>query len=92
MKHEVFKKMLIMINEHKESEREEKMPRLEEEKNSREVTTPMLIQLDEHAEELYKGLTKVLEDQAVISEAMCRRLIIVLEKILRLRGNENSRN
>lgn len=83
--------MLIMINEHKESEREEKMPKLGEEKSSREIA-PMLTQLDEQAEELYKGLTKVLEDQAVISEAMCRRLITVLEKILRVQKNENSQN
>lgn len=82
--------MLIMINEHKESEREEKMPKLGEEKSSREIA-PMLTQLDEQAEELYKGLTKVLEDQAVISEAMCRRLITVLEKI-RVQRNENSQN
>lgn len=82
--------MLIMINEHKESEREEKMPKLREEKSSREIA-PMLTQLDEQAEELYKGLTKVLENQAVISEAMCRRLITVLEKIL-VQRNENSQN
>lgn len=82
--------MLIMINEHKESEREEKMPKLGEEKSSREIA-PMLTQLDEQAEELYKGLTKVLEDQAVISEAMCRRLITVLEKI-QVQRNENSQN
>lgn len=82
--------MLIMINEHKESEREEKMPKLGEEKSSREIA-PMLTQLDEQAEELYKGLTKVLENQAVISEAMCRRLITVLEKI-RVQRNENSQN
>lgn len=82
--------MLIMINEHKESEREEKMPKLE--KNSREIATPMLTQLDEQAEKLYKELTKVLEDQAVISQAMCRKLITVLEKIIRVQGNENSRN
>lgn len=83
--------MLIMINEHKESEREEKMPKLGEEKSSREIA-PMLTQLDEQAEELYKGLTEVLDDQAVISEAMCRRLITVLEKILRVQRNENSQN
>jgi len=71
-----------MINEHKESEREEKMPKLEEQKNSCEIITPT--QLDEQAEELYKELTKVLENQAVISEAICRKLIIVLEKILRV--------
>lgn len=86
--------MLIMINEHKESEREEKMPKLEEEeeKDFREIVAPMLTQLDEQAEKLYKGLTNVLEDQAVISEATCRRLITVLEKIIRVQGNENSQN
>jgi len=71
-----------MINEHKESEREEKMPKLEEQKNSCEIITST--QLDKQAEELYQELTKVLENQAVISEAICRKLIIVLEKILRV--------
>ncbi|XP_077269468.1 FIGNL1-interacting regulator of recombination and mitosis isoform X1 [Temnothorax americanus] len=85
-----YNKMLIMINEHKESEREEKMPKLK--KNSHEIISPMLTQLDEQAEKLYKGLTKVLEDQAVISEDICRRLITVLEKIIQLQGNENSWN
>jgi len=71
-----------MINEHKESEREEKMPKLEEQKNSCEIITST--QLDKQAEELYQELTKVLKNQAVISEAICRKLIIVLEKILRV--------
>jgi len=57
------------------------MPKLEEQKNSCEIITPTL---DEQAEELYKELTKVLENQAVISEAVCRKLIIVLEKILQV--------
>lgn len=80
-------------HEYNETEREEKIPKLEEEKNSfDEITAPMLTQLDEQAEDLHKGLKRVLENQAVISEAMCRKLIIVLEKILRVQGNENSRN
>ncbi|EGI70655.1 Uncharacterized protein C1orf112, partial [Acromyrmex echinatior] len=78
--------------EYNEFERKDKMLKLEEEKNSREVTVPMLIQLDEQAEMLYKGFMKVLEDQAVISEAMCRRLMTILEKILRVQGNKNSQN
>ncbi|XP_071647997.1 uncharacterized protein [Temnothorax longispinosus] len=77
-------------HEYNESEREEKMPKLK--KNSHEIIAPMLTQLDEQAEKLYKGLTKVLEDQAVISEDICRRLITVLEKIIQLQGNENSWN
>ncbi|KAL6268685.1 hypothetical protein P5V15_001815 [Pogonomyrmex californicus] len=77
--------------EYNESEREEKMPKLEKE-NSCKIIAPKLTQLDEQAEELYKGLTKVLEDQAIISEAMCKRLITILEKILRVHGNENSQN
>ena len=80
-----------MINEYKESERKDKMLKLEEEKNSREIM-PMLIQLDEQAEMLYKGFMKVLEDEAVISEAMCRKLMTILEKILRIQGNKNSQN
>lgn len=83
--------MLIMINEHKESEREEKMPKLEEKKNSDDIIAPMS-QLDKQAEKLYQGLTKALEDQTVISEAMCRRLITVLEKIIKVQRNENSQN
>ncbi|XP_018366952.1 PREDICTED: uncharacterized protein LOC108763642 [Trachymyrmex cornetzi] len=78
--------------EYNESERKDKMLKLEEEKNSREIIVPMLIQLDEQAEMLYKGLTKVLEDQAVISEAMCRRLMTILEKILQVQGNKNYQN
>ncbi|XP_032688751.1 uncharacterized protein C1orf112 homolog isoform X2 [Odontomachus brunneus] len=66
--------------EQKESEREEKMPRLEE-KNSQDIT-PVLIQLDEQAEKMYKGLTEVFERRANISETICRKLITVLEKIL----------
>lgn len=83
--------LIILINEQKESEREEKIPKLEE-KNLNEIIVPMLPQLDEEAEKLYEGLTKVLEDQAVISDAMCRRLITVLEKIIRVQRNENSQN
>lgn len=83
--------MLIMINEHKESEREEKMPKLEEKKNSDDIIASMS-QLDKQAEKLYQGLTKALEDQTVINEAMCRRLITVLEKIIQVQRNENSQN
>lgn len=83
--------MLIMINEHKESEREEKMPKLEEKKNSDDIIASMS-QLDKQAENLYQGLTKALEDQTVINEAMCRRLITVLEKIIQVQRNENSQN
>ncbi|XP_018406843.1 PREDICTED: uncharacterized protein LOC108782939 [Cyphomyrmex costatus] len=79
-------------HEYIESERKDKMPKLEEGKNSCEIIVPMLIQLDGQAEMLYKGLIKVLEDQAVISEAMCRRLITILEKILRVQENKNSQN
>ncbi|XP_012062881.1 PREDICTED: uncharacterized protein LOC105626181 [Atta cephalotes] len=78
--------------EYNEFERKDKMLKLEEEKNSHETIVPMLIQLDEQAEMLYKGFMKVLEDQAVISEAMCRRLMTILEKILRVQGNKNSQN
>lgn len=81
-----------MINEYKESERKDKMLKLDEEKNSCEIIMPMSIQLDEQAEILYKGLMKVLEDQAVISEAMCRKLITILEKITRVQKNKNSQN
>lgn len=76
--------ILIAINKHKESEREEKIPRLEKEENSScDVFMPILIQLDERAEELCKELAKVLEGRAVISDAVCRKLITVLEKIIR---------
>ncbi|XP_012530927.1 uncharacterized protein LOC105833618 [Monomorium pharaonis] len=74
------------------SEREEKMPKLEEEEENSREKMLMLTQLDEQAEDLCKELTKVLEDQAVISEAMCKKLITILEKILRVQRNENSRN
>ncbi|CAL1677663.1 unnamed protein product [Lasius platythorax] len=66
-----------------ESEREEKIPRMEKEGSSRDVIMPISIQLDERAEELCKGLAKVLEDRAVISDTVCRKLIAILEKILR---------
>ncbi|XP_029661974.1 uncharacterized protein C1orf112 homolog [Formica exsecta] len=70
--------------EYNESEREEKIPRLEKEENSScDVFMPILIQLDERAEELCKELAKVLEGRAVISDAVCRKLITVLEKIIR---------
>ncbi|XP_011878542.1 PREDICTED: uncharacterized protein C1orf112-like isoform X2 [Vollenhovia emeryi] len=78
--------------EYNESERKEKMPKLEEKKSSPEIIAPKLTHLDEQAEEFYKGLTKVLESQAVISEAICRRLITVLEQITRIQGNKHSRN
>ncbi|XP_018311038.1 uncharacterized protein C1orf112 [Mycetomoellerius zeteki] len=87
-----YNEILIMINEYKESERKDKMLKLDEEKNSCEIIMPMSIQLDEQAEILYKGLMKVLEDQAVISEAMCRKLITILEKITRVQKNKNSQN
>lgn len=70
----------MTINKRKESEREEKIPRLEKEENTRDVM-PISIQLDERAEELCKGLAKVLEGRAVISDAVCRKLITILEKI-----------
>lgn len=81
--------LIMLINEYKESEREEKILKLE---NSHEIIIPMLTQLDEEAEKLYKRLMKVLEDQAVISEGMCRRLITVLEKIIQVQRNRNSQN
>ncbi|XP_050447562.1 uncharacterized protein C1orf112-like [Cataglyphis hispanica] len=71
--------------EYNESEREEKIPRLEKEENSCDVIMPISIQLDERAEELCKGLAEVLEGRAVISDAVCRKLITVLEKILRVK-------
>ncbi|KAL0132514.1 hypothetical protein PUN28_000332 [Cardiocondyla obscurior] len=82
-------------NEHKcheynESEREEKILKLE--KNSCEITVPILNTLDEQAEKLYQELTMVLENQAVISETTCRRLITVLEKIVRVQENKNTLN
>lgn len=54
------------------------MPRLEKD-NSQDI---MSIQLDEQAEEMYKGLTEASEGRANISETVCRKLITVLEKIL----------
>ncbi|XP_011144526.1 uncharacterized protein C1orf112 [Harpegnathos saltator] len=68
-----------MCYEHGESEREEKIPRLEE--NSQNIA-PVLIQLDEQAEQMYKRLTEALEGRANVSETVCRKLITVLEKIL----------
>ncbi|XP_072756238.1 FIGNL1-interacting regulator of recombination and mitosis [Anoplolepis gracilipes] len=70
--------------EYNESEREEKMPRLEKEENSCDVIKPIsIIQLDERAEELCTELTKVLEGRAVIRDTVCRKLITIVEKILR---------
>lgn len=65
----------------KESEREEKMPRLEEEDNPQDIA-PVLMQLDEQAEKMYKELTEALDGRANISETVCRKLITILEKIL----------
>lgn len=73
----------MTINKRKESEREEKIPRMEKEGGSSRDVMPISIQLDERAEELCKGLAKVLEDRAVISDTVCRKLIAILEKILR---------
>lgn len=64
----------------KESEREEKIPKLEEE-NSQDIAL-MLISLDEQAEKMYKGLTEVFGGRATISETACKKLITILEKIL----------
>ncbi|XP_014489086.1 PREDICTED: uncharacterized protein LOC106752135, partial [Dinoponera quadriceps] len=69
-----------MCYEHEESEREKKIPRLEEE-NSQDIA-PMLMSLDKQAEKMYKGLTEALEGRANISETICRKLITVLETIL----------
>ncbi|XP_025262500.1 uncharacterized protein C1orf112 homolog isoform X2 [Camponotus floridanus] len=44
--------------EYNESEREEKIPRLEKEETSCDVIMPISVQLDERAEELCNGLTK----------------------------------
>lgn len=78
----------MTINEHKEFEREEKVPRLEDEENDIAIShdsydSPMMIHLDKQAEELYGGLKKVLEGQAVISDAICKKLITVLQAIHR---------
>lgn len=58
------------------------MPKLEEKNLHNDIILPILVQLDERAEEWYKELTKVLEDQAFISDATCRKLITILDKIL----------
>ncbi|XP_012222379.1 FIGNL1-interacting regulator of recombination and mitosis-like isoform X1 [Linepithema humile] len=72
--------------EYNESEREEKMPKLEEKENSHtDIVLPISVQLDERAEGLYKELMKVLEGRAVISDATCKKLIAALEKILQSR-------
>lgn len=80
---------MMTINKHKEFEKEEKIPKLEEEEKDGVVISqessdsPMAIHLDEQAEELYKGLKKVLEGRAVISDAACKKLISILQAIYR---------
>lgn len=65
--------------------KEEKIPRVEE-KDSRNIAPITLMQLDEHAERLYEGLTMVLEGRANISEATCKKLRTILMKVLEASG------
>lgn len=58
------------------------MPRLEND-NSWDITPVTSLHLNEQAERLYHGLTKALEERVGISETTCRKLINVLEKILK---------
>jgi len=57
------------------------MPKLEKIESLQKVISVSL-QLDQRAEELCEELMKVLEGQAVINNTICRKLIIILEKIL----------
>lgn len=82
VKHEISSLFALTLIKKFCKVREEKMPRLEEE-SSRNIAPITLIQLDEQAEKLYEGLTMVLEGRANISEIACKKLFVVLEKILK---------
>jgi hypothetical protein len=72
---------IFFLNKYKESKEKRKIPKLEKMETLQKVI-PVSIRLDQRAEELYEKLMKVLEGQAVINDTICRKLIIILEKIL----------
>lgn len=51
--------------------------------NSQDIAPVTSMYLNEQAEGLYRGLTKALDARIDINEAICRKLINVLEKILK---------